>query len=74
MYSTLLDSSNTNFANVDSSRHVFNIPQNIITTIVPSEPRHIHFNMMFVKPSKIKKFPKHQIFCRSNILYVLSLL
>jgi len=24
--------------------------------------------MKFVKPSKIKKFPKHQICCRNNIL------
>jgi len=27
---------------------------------------HIHFNMKFVKPSNLKNFPKHQIFCRNN--------
>jgi len=30
--------------------------------------------MKFVKPSKIRSFPKHQIFCRNNILLGLSLL
>ena len=56
-----------------SSQHLFKYPTNKNHHYYLENLHQIHFNMKFVKSSKLKKFPKHQI-CYNNKLQVSSLL